>query len=113
MGETVKGSKCGCHPLHAGDLTGLDSLCGEEELKAPSGVHGVEGQSPLKLTILCILISNFHAFCMTFIIKYQFLCLFMKIRDMKSMTGTRDKTRQIRDDPGKYGTSGHPAWMTD
>ena len=50
----MKGSKCGCHPLHAGDLTGLDSLCGEVEptgpgiwpVKAPSGVQGVEGAKP-------------------------------------------------------------------
>ena len=49
---------------------------------------------------------------MTFIIENQFLWLFLKIRDKvrpgKGVTGTRDKTRQIRDDPGKYGTSGHP-----
>ena len=34
-GERVKGSKCGCHPLNAGDLVGLE--IGTKTLRGPSG----------------------------------------------------------------------------
>ena len=64
-------------------------------LRPPAGLQGLQGVEGVisvpKLTNFCILISNIHAFCMTFIIDNQFLWLFLKIRDKvrpgKGMTG--------------------------
>ena len=51
---------------------------GSGQLRLPAGSRGSRGRSPPKLTNFCILITNFHAFCMTFIIENQFCGCFSK-----------------------------------